>query len=370
MKPIRSWPATPLLLASIVFAGFTVLTPGPAAAGESILATEARATAVSAYGGRVVWSSFDRLSQMYRLVAYDAATGRRTLPVRPRRVPFDVDLGPAPGSGVSAVYSRCAIEPEIPTGRNELPTYVDGRGCDLYLYDFRASREHRIGPRSLATASEVLPSVWRGDVAFARVYERRRGIEGLRAHLYYGSLTSRQPPRRLRGGTPGHWQDVNLSGSDPDYVGGDAPVGLDLQGERLAFVWALSLKQCEPNQPADDGMAPSRSEIWTERVDGHRRLLIEYGCSGDETDYFFSPTFSGGRLFYFRRLNVTSYGGRFRAYDLVTRTFSESRAGRRAFSIARDGGMTYYSLLPRTGRIRIVRSTDLVFEPSQRSANR
>ena len=353
----------------IALLGLAFANPAVARAEKTVLARQFRATAVSAYGGRVVWSSWDRRARTYRLVSYDTAQGRQTLPIRPRSVPFDVDLGPGRAGTVAAVYSRCAAEPPDVVPESELPSYTDGHGCDLYRYDFRMRRERRVAARSLPRASEVLPTVWKGRVAFARVYEHRRGIQGLRTHLYHGSLTSRQPPRRLRGGTPGDWEDVNLSPkAPPDYVGGDAPSGLDLAGSRLAFVWGASLEHCAGRDP-DDRFAAALSELWVDTVDGREHRRIEDACSGDETDYFATPSFSGTRLFYYRRLNTESYGGRFRAHDSVRRTFIESRAGRRAFSIARDGGTTYYSSHERGGRTLVVRRTGLVFEPSERSRN-
>jgi hypothetical protein len=355
--------AAPFALVAVLAA------PGPAAA-ETTLAREGRATSVSAYGGRVAWSTWDGRARAYRLVAHSG--GRKVrLPVRPRPVPFDVDLGPGPGGGAAAVYSRCRTEPdEVPDPRTELPAYTTGRGCDLYRYDFRSRRESKIA-RSLPGASEVLPTIWRGNVAFARVYERRRGVAGLRAHLYHGSLSSRRSPRELAGGTPGRWEDVNFSGKgEPDYVGGDALVALDLAGRRIAFVWAAAVERCEPDEPPDDLFPPERSEVWLARVDGGGRELVEYGCDGDETDYFLSPSFAGDRLFYYRRLNVQTPGGRFRTFDLGARAFAESAAGERAKSIAQDGTTTYYSLTLEDRSTRVVRDDGLVFEPSQRSANR
>jgi hypothetical protein len=63
---------------------------------------------VDVLGGVTVWSA--PADGGYALMARSAA-GVVRLPVRPRAVPFDVDLGPEANGGIVAVYSRCSTEP-------------------------------------------------------------------------------------------------------------------------------------------------------------------------------------------------------------------------------------------------------------------
>jgi hypothetical protein len=71
----------------------------------------------------------------YRLTA--RVDGRvRSLPVRSRGAPFDVDLGPDGHGSVVAAYSRCRREPDyvLPDGSLPQPTYSRGVACDIYRY--------------------------------------------------------------------------------------------------------------------------------------------------------------------------------------------------------------------------------------------
>jgi hypothetical protein len=71
-------------------------------------------------------------------------------------------------------------------------------GCDPYRFDFATSRERRIPGASRSDASEYLPSLWRGRMAFTRVYERRP--RSLRL-LYVRSLASGRE-ELVPGGSP------------------------------------------------------------------------------------------------------------------------------------------------------------------------
>src|SRR4051794_17709033 len=62
-----------------------------------------RVTPIAAFGGRVAWSVFDPASRTWSLVSR-AGGVTQPVPVAPRRVPFDVDLGPGPDGGTVAVY--------------------------------------------------------------------------------------------------------------------------------------------------------------------------------------------------------------------------------------------------------------------------
>jgi hypothetical protein len=77
--------------------------PAPA---DSVVAMTARPTPLAAWGGVLVWSAWDSTAGGYRLMARTAA-GVAALPVAPRPVPFDADVGPGPDGGPVIVYSRC-----------------------------------------------------------------------------------------------------------------------------------------------------------------------------------------------------------------------------------------------------------------------
>src|SRR6187401_2585675 len=139
--------------------------PAADAAADNVIATVTRPTPVSAHAGRIVWSAFDPSQNAYFLTQRVGGVTSR-VPVRPRAVPFDVDLGPDAGGETVAAYSRCskdprARDPRIGNAIAELPDWASGRGCDLYRFDFATGRETRIATANSPSSSEFLPSVWK-----------------------------------------------------------------------------------------------------------------------------------------------------------------------------------------------------------------
>ena len=106
---------------------------------------------VAGFGGWLLWSRYDAKRRVYRLVGLHE--GRvRTLAIRSRSVPFDVDLGPDARGRTVAVYSRCREEPVTGPPVGPFPFYRTGRGCRLYEYRFSSARERRLGSRFRAAA--------------------------------------------------------------------------------------------------------------------------------------------------------------------------------------------------------------------------
>ena len=211
------------LVPFVVLAAIVTL-PGRAAA-DTVISQERAPSKVSAELNRVVWSSYDPATGDYSLMSRDVVGAVTKLPVAPRKVPFDVDLGFLGEGAEVAAYSRCKLEARLTGGGSGglLPNYATGRGCDIYLFDFEAQREVKYAPTAGGSASEFLPSVSpAGRIAFARVYEHRKGSRGRLPYLYEkrGNHSSRRLPGGARGttGLPG-------------------PTSLDLGGSRLAFTW-------------------------------------------------------------------------------------------------------------------------------------
>jgi len=226
---------------------FTALPAGAEA--DDLIAAVARPTPVSAFDGRIVWSDYDPLSQRYFLTQrVDGVTSR--LPLEPRSVPFDVDLGPDADGKAVAAYSRCRRDPPVRDPRlanalAQLPDWSRGRRCDVYMYSFDQAREVRVRFTSTQGASEYLPTVWTDRIAFARVYERRRGLGGRRAYLYVrpNALLAKQGPRGRSQRIPAGWRtrdrfcrptrprrcDIRLV--EP------GPTSLDIATRRIAFGW-------------------------------------------------------------------------------------------------------------------------------------
>jgi hypothetical protein len=214
--------------------------PAGAIADETI-ANVTRPTPVSAHAGRIVWSEFDAATNAYYLTQRSGGVTSR-VPVRPRAVPFDVDLGPDVNGDTVAAYSRCARDPKrrdprIGNAIAQMPGWASGRGCDLYRFDFATGRETRIATANSPGASEFLPTIWKASVAFARVYERKRGLKGERAYLYARPISGVARSRKLIAGSR---SDLRFCTGRPrrcERVVEPGPTSLDLFGRRLAFGW-------------------------------------------------------------------------------------------------------------------------------------
>jgi hypothetical protein len=195
--------------------------PPPPGTAVGVIDLAARAAPLEAHGGRLVWSRFDPASGRFALVTR-VRTAVRRLSVRTRKVPFDVDVGRGPGGRPWAVYSRCRREPVTSVARMGLPVWATGRGCDLYAFDLARKRERRLRLPGSRRASEFLPSVAGGRIAYGRVTERR-GRRGrpkvvVRRLDGRGAVVRWTRPRSRQGG----------------------PTGLDLARRALAIGWASS----------------------------------------------------------------------------------------------------------------------------------
>lgn len=164
-------------------------------------------------GNWLAWSAYDPAHGDYRLMLRGPSGVITAAPVPPRQVPFDVQLGPRAGGGLIAVYSRCRVEPRLDP-HDMLPLPATGRGCRLYRYDIGSAGERAIP----GSGSRFLPSVWKGELAFAMLEPDGRPA------LYLGSLNGRVSPRRLTAGP---------AGSNPSL----GPRALVLRLGRVAFVW-------------------------------------------------------------------------------------------------------------------------------------
>ncbi|HXD56891.1 MAG TPA: hypothetical protein VN606_03190 [Thermoleophilaceae bacterium] len=254
---------------------------------EDVIGRTPAATRVSAFGGRAAWSVFDPATKLYSLVTWtEGLSSPQPTRVKPRRVPFDVDLGPNSRDAVVAVYSRCRHEPS--------------GGCDLYVYDFGSRRESRIRSTTVRGGSEFLPTIWRSRIAFARVWEKRKRKV---SYIYTRRLTRRDRSQRLAGGSSG------------------TPTSLDLRGSRLALTWGfvqLDTLRGKPKRIARTAGARSASLAadglyW---VEGNtiRRYSLRSGAitAAPAPDSTLSAVRDGGTTFYSRAAADTFLVARYR----------------------------------------------------------
>lgn len=189
---------------------------------------------VSSYGDVTAYSVRLR-SGRYRLVT---ATGDRRAVlahVPTRRMPFDVDVGPAVDGTPVVVYSRCGSEP--PAFDDEDGTtarWFRASNCLLYRYDPRRRRETALHAGK-PSGSEFLPTIWRNQIAFVR-------RAGKRQPQVMRTRSNGRSPLALGGRLPGRTSENRH------------PESLDLRGGRLGIIWTHfdDGEQC----PDDDDLRP------------------------------------------------------------------------------------------------------------------
>ncbi len=127
----------------------------PWAMAETPVLLDPRGVSVAAYGGWAAWSRADATTGHFALVTR-SPQGAVSLPtVAESASPFDIELGPSAGTGVAAVYSRCADTVAL-------------KGCkvvELALGSAVASERTLVPPGGGSTHE---PAIWNGGLAFLR----------------------------------------------------------------------------------------------------------------------------------------------------------------------------------------------------------
>jgi hypothetical protein len=307
-------------------------TPACAAPVGATLADVVEPTKIAAYGGRVVWSTYDPATKRYTLTQHAEGT-TSAVPVATREVPFDVDLGPGPDGETIASYSRCRRERRYrPDVGNEfgIPYYQFGGGCDLFLYTFERGEEIKVRGASSRRGSEFLPTVWGDRLAFARSHRPRRGGRSRVPSLYLRKLSGSTRSQRVSPGPAGYRRGALVS-------------SLDLRGRRLGFLWRYSPRpRLGRNTDVD---------VFQVRLSGqrskHSKSIVEVRVSGDDalsTPYLSSPLLFGGDVYYFFGLAGEGETARIQRFSPSTR---ETHAAAdfsvlTGISVALDGQFTYF----------------------------
>ncbi len=120
---------------------------------------------------------------MYRLAITRVGGKPQILPVAPRPVAFDADVGPDGKGDPAIVYSRC--ETEAPNRRD----------CDIFRYSITRNVESKITGADSDSASEFNPTIWGGRVAWVRTYDGRADAT---RYVYTRTLTAPRTRRSQR----------------------------------------------------------------------------------------------------------------------------------------------------------------------------
>ncbi len=233
---------------------FLLLLAAPAGAAEELAAAAGRIQA-DAYGGRIAWAQLDAATKKWELVEHHEGKLRR-LPVDAFSGPVRLDLGPGPEGGVVAVYAR------------------EGK---LHLYDFATRKEREL----VEFGFGMLPSVWRGELFFAR---RTAG----RFDLWRGKF--------------GTGRLAKLPGGPVSGTSG--PIATEMRGSRVVYVWSSRGK---------GGF--TQTELY--EVVGNQAVRRDRtGSGGASSSTFVTPEISGSRVYYGRTSVGSGSGNQLRRVSL------------------------------------------------------
>ena len=203
-----------------------------------------------------------------------------------------------------------------------LYAWSKARGCDIYMFAFDTGAEVRVRYASTRGASEFLPTVWTDRIAFARVFERRRGRAGQRAYLYVrpNSLLDSNGPRgrsqRVPAGARARGRVCTGSPRRCRVIVEPGPTALDLRTRRLAFGWDSNY---EPTS------AVYIDTLHVGRRTGRRR--IELVSSGDiQASELVAPQFDqDGHLVWFATFYGNDTENFVRRYRVVARSRDQAQ---------------------------------------------
>ncbi|MGA2471033.1 MAG: hypothetical protein ABSG64_10120 [Solirubrobacteraceae bacterium] len=254
---------------------------------------------VSAYDGYVVFSARAATGGDWQLMVWnDGAI--TTLPVPPRSVPFDADIGPDANGDPEVVYSQCATYPPYQESWN---TYGDGdglgdidwaraRGCRIWELSPLGGAPALVSGISSPAASDTVPAIWRGAIAFARVAAHASP----RVPTIY-LWRAGKPLRTLPSGAPPCPAGVSCPN------GQAWPLSMSLDGQLLAIDWEFA-----GYHVMNAGCTPTGGAIWEVLADELRtgeQTLVETGdagsCNGGGISLPGSPSAVGGSIRYYWR---------------------------------------------------------------------
>lgn len=223
---------------------------------------------VATYGGWAAWSRSDAATGHYALVLR-SPLGAISLPaVAESASPFDVELGPTGGSGVAAVYSRCAND-------------TTRKGCHIAQLRLGVARA---GERTLAPpggGSDHQPAIWDSGLVFLHRNPSggtRRPDNLLAWNIGSRKLQSLTLPTSRGAHTGGQTWPKGLTGSI---------TGLTFNGKQVAYVTA--------NLVGSFG----ETTLWFEPLGGHPELIDQEtsGAGNVCQPGFVSPVLTGPWLY-------------------------------------------------------------------------
>jgi hypothetical protein len=215
--------------AAIAAAALALCAGSAQASTVQVLAPATQRSGVTAGDGHVVWSVRDAETGRYRLV--DRYRGVvRSLPLASSPIPFDADLGRDAAGRPAIVYARCTGPGgHLLSEAGGLSLADGGRGCAIRMLVLGRGSDHAVDVDRPAWASDVMPRLNHGAIAFFRM--PRRGEIASRARLMLRSARGRLTS--MVGGP----LDVVDQDSDQRWDDSDGPLGLAFDGGTLVWKW-------------------------------------------------------------------------------------------------------------------------------------
>lgn len=249
--------------AAVVLVGTTAWASTPA---PTLL--DKQGSLVAAYGGWAAWSRADPATNAYALELRSPTGSISPAPIAERPAPFDVELGPS-GSGVAAVYSRCADA-------------ATARGCHIAELELGAAgaTERTLTPPGGGSVHE--PAIWKNQIVFLR--HNPSGGSRRPDNLFAWSIGSRKvrqqtlPVSKGSNGAGGESWPAGLTG---------LITGLTFNGKQAGYVTSNAVSVF------------GESTLWFEPLGGRPELIDqETGGAGNVcAPAFISPVLSGRWLY-------------------------------------------------------------------------
>lgn len=313
----RGSAALGMTLAALATAG-----AGPARAdvaiGRTAIPIDGDRVALDAWNGTAAFSLFDEAASVYRLAVSRSGSAPETLPLAPQPTPFELDVGPGPDGQATLVYSRCS--------GGGGPEW--GSHCDLYRYSFADLSETPIAGAN-TPAEETAPTIWNGQIAFARVPSRDPAKHSMPRILTRPLAAPASQPSRRLSGLPAR-ECVGERARCVKTTFGRVHE-LELQGRRLAMVVDVG-----------PGIGENPDvEVRLVSLGGRSRRIgrMQPGVISVRKT-FLGLSFERGALSFTR---VLYYGGDsvFR-YDLARRRYTAASLGRDTYGLALHSANRYY----------------------------
>jgi hypothetical protein len=295
----------------------------PGVASATTIAPTGAPTAVREYAGTIVFSMFEPATNQWLLYVRPPGGVAELLPVAPSPTPFEADIGPDSAGRPALIYQRCGGTPVLPTG------------CDLFVLSLTgATGERPVRSANSPARNDTRPTLWRGRIAWTREYGtqvRPNPVVYTKTLTGEGSRRSRRVPgvpRRRCGNVEGECGRTT----------GRAVRALELRGDRLALIVGFACRGCSGIQ---------QSEL---RLDDLRRRatrLVAFQAIGLSGQALIGPSFSGGRLAWYKSCSVDptgcKRGGAFR-YGLSTRRYQRATTGPVRVDGFADAGALLYEV--------------------------